>query len=444
MGALQSRWIGRASARSVLVQGETGVLKRLALVSLPLVVLGAVSFRVVDAAGNAGDHGGGGNRFVSTAGSDGSNTCTDKDNPCRTVEHAVTVANAGDTVRVAEGTYIEQVTVDKSLEIQGAGRDKTVIQAPATKTFDVNGTNTYIVQVTGGSVTLQMQQLTVSGPGASGGGNNCAPNSASLDFGITVNRQATLVLQESAVRNVFDQPQSGCQRGTAISIGSPCFTCTADTGHATLRDVLVADFQKNGVAARGPGSTLDMRNSQVEEMAQPQIASNGIEVLTSAVATIRDNTITGNECNLPIVCSPDPINGTQASGILIAGPGAGTSVTNNDVSMNDMGIYTDTGIQLSGNDTSANRDEGIFIDTGASGGHFNNNTSTGSNDERTPAGGYGIYVNAGVSGNTFQGDQGFGNGTFDFYDNGNPGGANTFKDNRCGTAFPSRAHWACS
>jgi hypothetical protein len=186
------------------------VLKRLALVSLPLVVLGVVSFGVVDAAGNAGDHGPGGNRFVSTAGSDGSNTCTDKASPCRTVEHAVSVANAGDTVQVAEGTYIEQVPVDKSLEIQGAGRDKTVIQAPATKTFDVHGTNTYVVEVTGGSVTLQMQQLTISGPGANGGGNNCAPNAASLDVGITVNRGATLALQQSAVRNVFDQPQSGC------------------------------------------------------------------------------------------------------------------------------------------------------------------------------------------------------------------------------------------
>jgi hypothetical protein len=179
-------------------------------------------------------------------------------------------------------------------------------------------------------------------------------------------------------------------------------------------------------------------------MAQPQIASNGIEVLTSAVATIRDNSVTGNECNLPTICSPDPINGTQASGILISGPGAGTTVTNNDVTMNDNGIYTDTGIPITNNDTSANRDEGIFIDTGASGGHFNDNTTTGSNDERTPTGGYGIYVNAGVSGNTFQGDQGFGNGTFDFYDNGNAAGANTFKDNGCGTAFPSRAHWACS
>jgi hypothetical protein len=63
-------------------------------------------------------------------------------------------------------------------------------------------------------------------------------------------------------------------------------------------------------------------------------------------------------------------------------------------------------------------------------------------DDRTPSSGYGIYVGTGVNGNTFQGDQGFGNGTFDFYDTA--GNTNTFKDNECGTASPSRMHWACS
>ncbi|MEO8897166.1 MAG: right-handed parallel beta-helix repeat-containing protein [Candidatus Dormibacter sp.] len=413
--------------------------------SLPVILLGIVSFKVVATADNNGNGDHGNNRYVATNGTDGSNTCRDKEAPCRTVQHAVTVSNTGDDIQVAEGTYIEQVTITKSLEIQGAGQDRTVIQAPAVKTFDANGTETFVVLMTGGSTTVQMQQLTVSGPGAVGGGNNCGPNSASLDVGIAVERHATLVLQQSAVRNVFDQPQSGCQRGDGISIGTECYTCTpTDVGHATLRNVLVDNFQKDGVAVRGTGSTLDMRDSTVDEIPQPQIASNGIEVLAGAVGTIRDNSVTGNECNLPTICSPDPINGTQATGILVGKPGPGTSVTGNNVAMNDNGIYTDTGIQLTNNDTSANRDEGIFIDTGTTGGHINNNVTTGSNDERTPAGGYGIYVNTGVSGNTFQGDQGFGNGTYDFYDNGNADNANTFKHNQCGTAFPSRMHWDCS
>ena len=414
-------------------------MKKIVLMSVPLIVFGVASFGVVSASGSGG--GGEPTRFVSTAGTDAGNTCTNHSTPCRTVERAVTVASPGDAVQIAEGTYIEQVTITKSLTVQGAGQDKTVIQAPPSKTFDANLTNTYVVELTGSSTTVQMQQLTVSGPGDNGGGNNCAPNTQSLDFGVTVERGATLTLMQSAVRNVFDQPQSGCQRGESISVGSACFTCTPDVGHATLDQVLVDNFQKDGVAVRGVGSTLNMHNSTVDEMPQPQIASNGIEVLKGAVANIHNNTVTGNECNLTTTCTPDPITGTQATGILISLSGRGTQVTNNNVSTNDNGIYTDTGIQLMNNDTSANRDEGIFIDAGTIGGQFNNNTTTGNNDSRA-VGGYGIYVNSGVSGNTFQNDQGFGNGVIDFYD-ANAATANTFKSNKCGTAFPTKMHWAC-
>lgn len=355
------------------------------------------------------------------------------------------MANPGDNVQVAEGTYIEQVTITKSLQIDGAGQDRTVIQAPATKTFDANGNNTYVVELTGSTTSVQMMQLTVSGPGANGGGNNCSPNSASLDQGITVERSATLMLQQSAVRNVFDQPQSGCQRGDGISIGSACFSgFTADVGHATLDHVLVDAYQKDGVAVRGVGSTLNMHDSAVNDMPQPQIASNGVEVLSGAVGVIHNDTVTGNECNFASPgCGSDPLTGVGGAGILISVPGAGTQVTNNVVTMNDMGIYTDTGIKMQNNDTSANRDEGMFIDTTTTGGQFTNNTTTGSNDERTPASGYGVYVNTGAHGNTFENDQGFGNGHTDFYDNGNADNANTFKDNKCGTAFPSKTHWAC-
>lgn len=411
-------------------------MKRIALMSLPLIVLGLVLTGVAKAAG-----GGDPTRFVSTAGSDTS-TCTNQMTPCRTVQHAVSVAGPGDTIQIAAGLYIEQVTISKSLHVQGAGQDRTIIQAPASKSFDAAG-YTDVVEVTGSTTTAQIQNLTVSGPGDPGGGNNCAQNAQSLDYGVRVDSGATLQLQQSAVRNVFDQPQSGCQRGQAISIGSACFTCANGVGHATLDHVLVDDFQKDGVAVRGPGSTLDMHDSTVDEMPQPQIASNGIEVLTSAVANIHNNWVTGDECNLSSACGPNVSTEQQATGILVSGPGSGTQVTNNNVSQNDIGIYTDTGIPIMNNNTSANRDAGIFIDMGATGGHFNNNITDGSNDARESGGGYGIYVNSGVGGNTFQGDQGFGNGVFDFYDNGNSATANTFGGNHCGTAFPDKAHWAC-
>ena len=44
-------------------------------------------------------------RYVATTGSDAGNDCTNQGSPCRTVQHAVDVADSGDTIKVASGTY---------------------------------------------------------------------------------------------------------------------------------------------------------------------------------------------------------------------------------------------------------------------------------------------------------------------------------------------------
>jgi nitrous oxidase accessory protein NosD len=46
------------------------------------------------------------------------------------IQAAVNAAQAGDTINVAEGTYVEQVVIEKALTLQGMGADKPVIQAP--------------------------------------------------------------------------------------------------------------------------------------------------------------------------------------------------------------------------------------------------------------------------------------------------------------------------
>jgi parallel beta-helix repeat protein len=45
------------------------------------------------------------NRYVAVTGNDASNNCTNSGSPCRTIQHAVDVADAGDTVLVATGVY---------------------------------------------------------------------------------------------------------------------------------------------------------------------------------------------------------------------------------------------------------------------------------------------------------------------------------------------------
>src|SRR5207249_4050493 len=60
-------------------------------------------------------------RFVSTAGSDAANDCLSSASPCRTVGYALTQAASGDTVKVAGGTYRENVTVNTATTLTLSG-----------------------------------------------------------------------------------------------------------------------------------------------------------------------------------------------------------------------------------------------------------------------------------------------------------------------------------
>jgi hypothetical protein len=378
-------------------------------------------------------------RYVSPFGADTS-TCTSAADPCETVTYTIGQSTAGDTINLAAGAYIEQVAISKSLTIVGAGQDDSTIQAPAAPLTADAQAQTYIVVISGSSVVVRMSNLTVAGPAPSGGGcSNGDPNG--LDKGITVFGSATLNLSSAAVRNVYNKPNLGCQKGDGISIGSPCFTCTADVGHATLTGVKISVYQKNGIAVRGVGSSLKMTKSTVRNNPTAQIASNGIEVVAGAVGVVSTTTVSGNECNLPTICGPDPFADTTASGILLSQSGAGTSFNADVVRGNDIGIYTDDGATISHNNVSNNRYVGIFVDIDATHGLFTYNTATSTT---VGADEYGIITQSG-SGNRFNHDKAHGNAIFDM-DAANIIGVDTnvTASNSCTLANPSKAYWHCS
>jgi parallel beta helix pectate lyase-like protein/uncharacterized protein DUF1565 len=372
-------------------------------------------------------------RYVATTGTD--NATCDSSNPCRTVQNAVNIAAPGDTIRIAAGTYTEQVTVPKSLNFIGAGIDQSVIKGPDVKSLDGFG-QTFIFELNG-AIVDNVTRLTVSGPGGPQGGNMCQPsNPISLDMGVVVAHGATLNMTNAAVREIRDVPDSGCQRGTAISIGRPggFFAClgTDCVGHATITWVQVTHYQKNGVAARGAGSTMDVSNNAITNTPSPIIASNGVEVLTGARGDVQDNLITGNECNEVPPCGPNPLTDDQGSGVLSFQADLQTTIDHNVVGSNDTGIYTDDGIAVTNNNADGNRYEGIFVDKHAQGAVIQGNTA---ND-----GQYGIYVNA-ATGNTFQFDSAHRHSQVDMFTSNS---ANTFHSNSCDTAFPSTQVWDCA
>lgn len=60
-----------------------------------------------------------GPRYVAMTGSDTDNDCRDPQAPCATVQHAIGQATAGDEIRVAGGTYTENLTISKPMTLTG-------------------------------------------------------------------------------------------------------------------------------------------------------------------------------------------------------------------------------------------------------------------------------------------------------------------------------------
>jgi hypothetical protein len=106
---------------------------------------------------------------------------------------------------------------------------------------------------------------------------------------------ANLDLSSTTIRDIRDNPLSGCQNGEGIRVGTPRYATTPDVGHATIDNVTTVDYQKNGIVVAGTGSTGKITNTTVTGNGQtPLIAENGIEVVDGAAATISTSTIRDN------------------------------------------------------------------------------------------------------------------------------------------------------
>jgi len=106
---------------------------------------------------------------------------------------------------------------------------------------------------------------------------------------------ASLDLSNTTIRDIRDNPLSGCQNGEAIRVGTPRFGTTPSVGHATIDNVAAVHYQKNGIVIAGNGSTGKITNSTVTGNGPTALlAENGIEVVDGAAATISTSTIRDN------------------------------------------------------------------------------------------------------------------------------------------------------
>jgi hypothetical protein len=225
------------------------------------------------------------------------------------IQTAVFASVPGDTIIVCDGVYNEQVGIPISL-LTLAGSGNAIIQPT------VPGGNLNVVEVTGRDVI--MSGFTVAGPGPTG----CN----SIHTGIAVFGGGSLDLSNTTVRDIRDNPFSGCQNGEGIRVGTARGSSTPDVGQATIDNVIVTHYQKNGIVIAGTNSTGKITNTTVTGFGPTTtIAQNGIIVRDGAKATISTSTMRDNDY------TP---KGTTACGLLIIAAG-GVNDDKTDVYLNN-------------------------------------------------------------------------------------------------------------
>jgi hypothetical protein len=300
------------------------------------------------------------------AGGNGSTT-----SPFQSIQAAINAASPGDTVNVGTGTYIEQITDTKSLQIVGAGASSTTIQSPSSPLQHDSSGALSIVTISGSSTNTEFTGFTVTGPGPGG------PDS--IDFGIFVRDGATANIHDDVIANIADNPIAGTITGVSIGVGNQGRFAT--TGSATISHNEIYGYQWSGIVVDNAGSSATISNNVVTGNGlNPCCAEAGIQITNGADGTVVGNTISGNEVTNP---NGGPVYGTtqQSIAIYVAQSGMPVEISGNTIDANDVGIWSQCSeTMIDGNSlgtASPNRYEGMILSQGDA--SLTNNTILGGN-----------------------------------------------------------------
>ncbi len=247
-----------------------------------------------------------------------------------TIQAAVDAAAAGSTIRVAPGTYVEQVSIGKDLKLVGSGMGASVIRAPGSLVPGQDG-DTAIVEIHSGA-SVAISRMTVSGPGS----GTC--EDGALTHGVLLS-DGHLDMSFTAVVDIHDSPLSDCPRS---GNGVIAFFSSANIHHSFVRN-----YQAAGIVIVGGAGTI-AHNVVTGPGSTPATATGGIELVGGATGTVSYNVVSGNQCGSPdLGCGPDFFNEFQVAGVTGGAPG--TVITRNLLFDNQVGIYVGESAELSQN-----------------------------------------------------------------------------------------------
>ena len=260
-----------------------------------------------------------------------------------TIQSAVDAANpaGGDTIIVAAGIYDEQVVINKSLTLQGAG-DTTIIQPSSAGRLTAHHTIYWYdgspTEIAGIIIANEVVgSVMVKNLKVDGGNVIACPAGANWVAGIFY-RETGGVIDSVDVTNMTIGNTGTAVRGQGIYLYAMSTTVSVE-----VKDCRISDYDKNGINADGSELTADIHHNTVTgrgPLPEGDEVQNGILIIDHAQGMVRDNVVSGNYYLEVTVPGKGKATGKQrwtASGILLfyvkVGNG-GVFISNNKVNDN--------------------------------------------------------------------------------------------------------------
>lgn len=250
-----------------------------------------------------------------------------------TIQGALDGVAPGSSIKVCPGTFVEQLVIEKGVKISaasGAGTVDVKLPAVAANASGACATGseeqTEIVLCTGESVSLTNLEIDARAPKGT-----C---NASL-FGIFVGGGATLLATNDKILGAGASPiENECAGGIGVQVGTT--RESGQVGHAMLRGVSVAEYQKSAVTAEGAGSSVAVRNSHLTGNAadlQHHVGQNGVQIMFGASGSVQGSSISENGLAGKV----------HSLGILLYQPAPGVKIANDTLLEDDSGLRFQSG-----------------------------------------------------------------------------------------------------
>ena len=215
-------------------------------------------------------------RYVANGGSDVANDCTVQVMPCATIQHAVDVSAAGDTINVAAGTYNESVTIGIPLTVNGPNAGTSALGARGPEATVTSPATTF--NLTNG------QNVTIDGFTISG------------DFGVYPNTSTTGL---SILNNII----SGTTRAVSLDAPGDGASLLNNDLFSNTRSLHIGsgsgphtNLKINGNRFSGPlaDTGIFFSGSSTNTITGFEFKNNMLQHWANMAATITDATVSGN------------------------------------------------------------------------------------------------------------------------------------------------------